>query len=70
MGDLLVITMPRFVLSIDLGNDAMCTGSDIADRLRTIADEIQDNGDMQQYHPVYRISDINGNKVGHYEVTE
>ena len=38
--------MSQFTLSIKLGNEAMSTGSDISEALRTIADKIQDNRNM------------------------
>ena len=55
--------MPQFVLKINLGNDAMHTRSDIAQALRTVADQM-DNGFSAR-----AIWDDNGNQVGQYKVT-
>lgn len=61
--------MPQFRLIIDLGNDAMKTGNDIAKALHNVGVSINSN-----YTPVVRgdgnIRDINGNVVGHYEVVD
>jgi len=59
--------MPQFVLKINLGNEAMQTGNDIAKALHIVGLQINSN-----YSPVVRgsgnIRDINGNTVGKYEV--
>lgn len=51
--------MDKFTLTIDLGNDAMCSTGDIAEALRNVADRLElyaeDSG---------IIRDENGNKVG------
>jgi hypothetical protein len=56
--------MSQFILKINLGNDAMITGYDIAGALRNIAEKINDNEDMREFSGEKRIVDINGNKVG------
>jgi hypothetical protein len=67
MGDILVI-MAQFTLKINLGNDAMITGYDIAGALRDIADKVNDNEDMREFTGQKRIMDINGNTVGSWQV--
>ena len=53
----------RFDLHIDLGNDAMQTGEDVAEALRRIA-EMLDHG-----YTSNRIGDLNGNAVGTWTLT-
>jgi hypothetical protein len=65
--------MSQLILRINLGNDAMTTGSDVSNALRDIADFIQDNGNMESYsrangYPGRYINDVNGNTVGFWEV--
>ena len=56
--------MSQFLLKINLGNDAMQTGSDIAEALRDIAKTIED-----QYTPASIAGRIKGNgiKIAHWE---
>lgn len=69
------LTMPRFILKIDLGNDAMRTDDDIVYALREAAQDIEkvfdlfttDGVQMPPNH--YPVRDRNGNKVGYYEVS-
>jgi hypothetical protein len=65
VGDLLVI-MAQFTLKITLGNEAMQTGSDIAESLREIANRIETYDSMK--FPETKIRDINGNSVGTWKV--
>jgi hypothetical protein len=59
----------KFTLEIDLGNDAMQTGSDVAAALRRLAVKLSDSlFDEGADHG--RIMDLNGNKVGTWEVSE
>lgn len=58
--------MPRFILEIEMGNDAMVNEHDIAGALTSISNELIAMGLL--YHETYNIRDINGNTVGHYEV--
>lgn len=51
----------KFILEIDIGNDAMRTRQDIATKLREVAKDIQ-NFEFDSM----RISDLNGNKVGQW----
>jgi hypothetical protein len=61
--------MPQFILKIDLGNEEMKEGNDIAWTLRQIATDIQFLHDANRTLEKQRtIRDINGNVVGHYEV--
>jgi hypothetical protein len=60
--------MPQFILKIDLGNEVMQTPFDIRCAIDGVSKKIQfgDNNPGDQYP----ILNINGNKVGYYEVTE
>lgn len=66
----------RFVLSIDLGNDAMRTADDVAATLeqvalnvtRAYADE-PPPFPLSPRIPAYAIIDTNGNRVGSWSVT-
>ncbi len=60
-----------FTLTIELGNDAMQTGRDVAEALHTVADKVAKLGSR---HPEEdygnRVGDLNGNKVGEWGFTE
>jgi hypothetical protein len=51
----------RFDLSIELGNDAMQDGLDVAAALREIADRIEHDLEARG-----KVRDANGNTVGEY----
>jgi hypothetical protein len=55
--------MSQFTLTIDLGNDAMSTPSDIADALRKLAGRIET---IDGYLGDGVVRDVNGNTVGHW----
>lgn len=55
--------MPRFILEIELGNEAMKTSDDVVSALLHTAKSIDQTFDMTG-----KIHDDNGNTVGHYEV--
>lgn len=58
----------KFVLKIELGNDAMQTPNDVADALRKLATRLQDciwSGDPTALE---RIRDANGATVGSWTV--
>lgn len=57
--------MPRFTLTIDLGNDAANNNEDVGDLLIRTGTKI-----MAGWYPDGTVYDLNGNKVGHYGVTE
>ena len=61
--------MSKFTLEINLGNDGMITGNDIAKALHKVGISINSN-----YSLVIRgngnIRDINGNTVGFYKVVD
>lgn len=60
--------MPQFILTINLGNDGMQTGNDLAKVLVMVEKRINSN---YEPYPVKReLMDIAGygNTVGHYEV--
>ena len=62
--------MPKFILEINLGNDGMRTGYDVAHLMRDVAYLMQDKGDCEDLRKISRqnLRDINGNVIGHYEV--
>lgn len=53
----------HFTLTIQLGNDAMRSGPDVAAALRAVADRIEH--ELEARGP---IRDANGNTVGEYQV--
>jgi hypothetical protein len=56
--------LDRFTLTIDLGNDAMQSHTDIADALRNVIAALY-RGQTQG-----KVRDANGNTVGDYVTTE
>lgn len=55
----------RFVLTLQLGNDAMRKWSDIAHMLRRVADALDEpHADAPQDKDGDAIRDVNGNRVG------
>ncbi len=58
----------RFILKIELGNDAMQTGDDIAWAIQGVARQIVNDGtDRVTGH---KIMDVNGNSVGCWDLAE
>jgi len=57
----------KYKLEIELGNEAMLSGADVADALRAVADRIDVDQPMIEQHN-YGISDRNGNRVGTWSV--
>lgn len=55
--------MNKFILKIELGNDAMQNQADVAHALMTVATKIRKTGSIEG-----AIFDDNGNKVGTYQV--
>ena len=51
----------KFILEIELGNDAMRSCYHVAKALRDLAKRLKDTGDMEG-----KIRDINGNTVGSF----
>jgi hypothetical protein len=63
------VIMPQFTLKINLGNEAMQTGYDIAYAVRDVAFRLQDYGNIENIRTCKgTISDINGNTVGSWQV--
>ena len=58
--------MSKFTLRIKMGNDAMQTPEDVANRLLAVANRLNYGMDRQSG----KILDYNGNKVGEWEFTE
>ena len=58
--------MNEFTLRIKLGNEAMQTPEDVADRLLAVANRLNYGIDRQSGE----ILDMNGNNVGHWEFTK
>lgn len=54
----------RFTLTVELGNDGMQSGPDVAAALRRVADRIEH--DLEARGPIV---DLNGNTVGEYGPT-
>ena len=54
----------KFVVEIELGNDAMQTGRDVADVLAKIATSMEANEGVLRDSDASRIMDANGNTVG------
>jgi len=62
--------MPEFNLHIELGNEAMHTGTDIGDALKKVAGRLWNYGDEDEMIGCRgAIMDLNGNKVGAWEIT-
>lgn len=59
----------KFTLEIELGNDAMQTYADIAHAVRRIFSDFA-NRHENAADDMGRIYDINGNKVGTWEISE
>lgn len=63
----------KFQLEIELGNDAMLTGGDVASALRRIADKLDvldrttAGSDLEGVEEG-TVRDLNGNKVGRWSV--
>jgi len=55
----------RFILTIELGNDAMSTRAQLAQALRDAAVSVEDYAYRQGYSK--RIQDANGNTVGEWK---
>jgi hypothetical protein len=55
----------RFILEIDIGNDGMQGGPDIAEALKELARRIENGSTLDCGY----IHDYNGNKVGSHHVT-
>lgn len=63
----------EFTLKIKLGNDAMQTGDDVSAALRESAQRIEESwgGELAESAPLAgRIYDLNGNRVGAWEVAK
>lgn len=62
--------MSNFKLDIQLGNEAMTSGEDIARALRSVAEKLEDYGAISfgESGPVSRIMDLNGNTVGNWVI--
>lgn len=65
--------MPKFILEIELGNEAMLTPKDIGDALCEISRDLKTRHTTCS-HPEatgrINIRDYNGNVFGHYEVVD
>lgn len=59
----------KFRLEIELGNDAMRTGADVADALRGVAHRIDSLSETpKEMGPAGMVYDANGNAVGDWVV--
>ena len=65
------LTMPQFILKINLGNDAMRTNFDLGSKLMGIGNKITYGGRcVIEPGDKETITDINGNVVGSWEIVE
>lgn len=55
--------LEKFTLSIDLGNEAMQTGEDVATALKAVASKLAHGEDSG------RVRDENGNTVGEWDLS-
>lgn len=65
------LTMPKFILEIEIENDAMETSRDISNALEDVSRKIR--GDSLHYLKMMspaKIRDIHGNIVGFFQVVE
>ncbi len=59
----------KFILEIELGNDAMCSNADVGAALREVATRITDeDADVRSMLQGHAIMDANGNRVGRWSV--
>ena len=59
----------RFTLTIELGNDAMRNGDDVAECLNRAADKLWDAAPTLAPGESGRMLDVNGNTVGSWDVS-
>lgn len=57
----------EFSLKINIGNDAMQTADDLADRILLVAEQVRTHNLIVEAVPV---SDLNGNRVGLWRVQQ
>jgi len=60
--------MSQFLLKINLGNEAMMTPEDIAQKLTAISARVSNQTIDDIKTSVNNIRDINGNFLGYYEI--
>jgi hypothetical protein len=60
--------MSKFTLEIDLGNDAMCLASQLANALQKVSYRIMNAGYDLEEEYVRGILDDNGNSVGSWKI--
>lgn len=60
----------KFIVEIELGNDAMQTNRDVSKALRQVAKEVDHQGAMFRKPTEFKIRDLNGNTVGRYETAD
>lgn len=60
--------MSKFILEIELGNDAMRVNADVVSALRRVANRIEMNEYSMEEDIVRGIVDANGNTVGEFRV--
>jgi hypothetical protein len=63
--------MSQFTLTVTLGNDAMQTMADVADLLERAAESMRrDHESGEDFGSVYSLRDLNGNRVGGWDIAE
>lgn len=60
----------KFTLEIEMGNDAMLTGEDIAEALSRVAQALNPSFSAAEPTLQRKILDLNGNVVGFYQIIE
>ncbi len=58
----------KFTLTIELGNDAMQTRSDIEEALRKLGQNLRHMSDPPEAGDGCGIMDLNGNRVGRWDI--
>ena len=61
--------MAQFTITITLGNDAMLTPTDVAETLNRVADTLWPQ-DKFGYGASGGLYDVNGNRIGDWQVTD
>jgi predicted TPR repeat methyltransferase len=59
----------KFVLTVDIGNDAMRYAGDLSELLAHVARKLDSGGPLEPCH-TQTVRDFNGNRVGGWKITE
>ncbi len=61
--------MDKFIVKVELGNEAMKSAKDVARLLRVLAVALDEGGLNFKYADVIKLRDVNGNTVGTAETS-